>query len=163
MAACSGGWLETQVAPTEPVEQVPVLSLSLSLFVTGEERLRERIERKKKKTLTGDDARRRKGPVEEGERWSGAGKEQVRKGEARVHTRALEQRCWISGEWRAPATSQRPIRAGNDVEATRRSCSRTFPSLLFVFFAESSSLFSSTRSRSLLSTCGPFPRLLRFF
>ena len=66
------------------------LSLSLSLSVRNlrdegdEERLRET---KKKKGLTGDDAQRRKGPVEEGERveWGGGrgggradGREQVR-------------------------------------------------------------------------------------
>lgn len=51
--------------------------------------------------------------------------------ERRGCTRTLEQRCWVSGEWRAPATSQRPIRAGNDVEATRRPCSRIFPLLFF--------------------------------
>ena len=34
LAACSGGWLETQVAPTEPVEQVPVLDCSLSLSLS---------------------------------------------------------------------------------------------------------------------------------
>ena len=74
------------------------------------------------------------------ERKGEDGREQVRnrwERERRGCTRTLEQRCWVSGEWRAPATSQRPIRAGNDVEATRRSCSRTSPPLFFVFFSDS--------------------------
>lgn len=62
------------------------------------------------------------------------------------YTRMFEERCWVSGEWRTPATSQRPIRAGNDVEATRRPCSRTFPLL--------SALLGSPRpSSALLSRC----------
>lgn len=104
----------------------------------------------KKSGLTGDDARpggknvereREKERVREGEEAERA-RLTGRKRERQGCTRTLEQRCWVSGEWRAPATSQRPIRTGNDVEATRRPCSRTFfPLFVLRFFLRG--LFSS--------------------
>jgi len=51
----------------------------------------------------------------------------------------------VSGEWRAPATSQHPIRTGNDAGTTRRALLAPLP------FALPSSLLAAARRRVLFT------------
>lgn len=74
-----------------------------------------------------------------------AGGEERDEGDWREHAGPWPGPTRVSGEWRAPATSQHPIRTGNDAGTTRRALLAPLP------FALPSSLFSAARRRVFFS------------